>query len=628
MIDRAIFNSAPLAPNAFAPLPVGAVKPAGYLRDVERTMANGLSGNLVKVWDSLKDCAWLGGDGDAWERGPYYFDGLIPLAWQLGDEELKSLAQKFIDWTLDSQREDGYFGPATNDDWWPRMVALKCMQQYFTATGDKRVLSFLARYFAYQYKALDEKPLGLWSIARVGEELQVIQFLYNITGQKALLKLQDKLMQQSIDWTGYFHTFPDARDQKRAFPWSLLGPMLENNTDAWSAGWQQHHHVHGVNIAMALKTPMLDHEVHGGIKQEQAFRAGWTKLMRAHGVACGLYTCDEHLSGANPSQGIETCTVVEMMYTLESLMAMCDDAELGDLWERIAYNALPGALTPDGWAHPYYQQVNQIRIDDQKRDFYNNDKDSNVLGLEPTFGCCTANLHQGWPKFTAHLWMATREGGLAAQSYAPCEVLWRVGPAKVNVSVEGNYPVSEEIVIRVRCSQEAAFPLKLRIPGWTQDAYAKIGETVYPAKAGSYLTIERVWGEETEIRLFIAQEVRTEKWYHQTLAVYRGPLLYVLPIETRWEYKGELPLCDRWAYPLSQWNYALLPEYGFTVDKTGTKITATAFICPEWGEKHGSADLPPVRPLRQGDKERVHITLVPYGTSMLRIAQFPYGREE
>ena len=60
----------------------------------------------------------------------------------------------------------------------------------------------------------------------------MIQFLYNITGQKALLKLQDKLMQQSIDWTGYFHTFPDARDQKRAFPWSLLGPMLENNTDA------------------------------------------------------------------------------------------------------------------------------------------------------------------------------------------------------------------------------------------------------------------------------------------------------------------------------------------------------------------------------------------------------------
>lgn len=627
MIDKAIFNNAPLAPNAFAPLSLGAIKPRGYLLDTERTMANGLSGNLTRVWESLKDCAWWGGNGDSWERGPYYMDGLIPLAWQLGDEDLKALCQKFIEWTLDSQHEDGFFGPENNEDWWPRMVVLKCMMQYFTATGDKRVLSFMNRYFAYQYKTLDEKPLGLWAIARVGENLQAVLWLYNITGQKALLKLQDKLLQQSIDWTGYFHTFPDARDQKRAYPWSLLKPLLDSNPDPWSPGWQQHQHTHIVNISMGLKTPMLDHALHGGIKQAQAFRTGWTRLMRAHGVANGMFTGDEHLSGANPSQGTETCAVVETMYSLESLMALCDDASIGDIWERIAYNALPAALSPDGWAHQYDQQVNQIRIDDQKRDWYNNNNESNVFGLEPNFGCCTANLHQGWPKFTTHLWMATREGGLAAQSYAPCEVLWRVGGEKVNITVEGNYPVSEEIVIRIRTGSEVTFPLKLRIPAWTQDAYATIGETVYPAEPGTYLTIDRTWGEETVIRLFIAQEVRTEKWYHQTLAVYRGPLLYALPIETRWEYKGELPLCDRWAFPTSQWNYALLPEYGLTADKTGTKITASAFICPEWGEKHGSADQPPVRPLK-GDQECVTITLVPYATTALRIAQFPYGREQ
>lgn len=64
------------------------------------------------------------------------------------------------------------------------------------------------------------------------------------------------------------------------------------------------------------------------------------------------------------------------------------------------------------------------------------------------------------------------------------------------------------------------------------------------------------------------------------------------------------------------------------MDPTGTKITATAFLCPEWGEKHGSADQPPVRPLRPADRERVSLTLVPYGSAPLRIAQFPYGREE
>ena len=43
---------------------------------------------------------WLGGTGESWERGPYFVDGLTPLAYLLDDARLKTKAQKYFDWTL------------------------------------------------------------------------------------------------------------------------------------------------------------------------------------------------------------------------------------------------------------------------------------------------------------------------------------------------------------------------------------------------------------------------------------------------------------------------------------------------------------------------------------------------
>ena len=626
MIDQAIFNRAPLAPNTYSELPVGAVKPKGWLLETEKTFGSGITGHLPEVWESVGNSVWMGGDGENWERGPYYLDGLIPLAWQLNDERLKEIAMRFIEWILSSQEESGFFGPKDNPDWWPRMVALKCLKQYFEATGDKRVLPFMAKYFEYEYKTLDEQPLGLWAIARAGENIEVAQWLYNITGAKGLLKLCDKLLSQSIDWTGYYHTFPDSRDQKRAFPWALLEPMLKESSDPWSAGWQQHQRTHVVNQSMALKTPVLDHTLHGGIKQGQAFFVGWEKLMKHHGVASGMFTGDEHLSGTNPTQGTETCAVVEALYSLETIMGQLGDAKIGDIWERIAYNALPAAFTKDSWAHQYDQQVNQITAGKGKYGWYNNKNESNMFGLEPNFGCCTANLHQGYPKFTAHLWYAVKNGGLCAMTYAPCEVKWKVGDARVQVTVEGNYPYTEDISIIVKTDKAARFPVHLRVPAWTEDAYAKIGEEIFVGEAGKFLVIEREWDGQTEIVLHISREVRVEKYYHQSVAVVCGAVLYALPLGEKWEYKGaEMPLSDRIAEAVNPWNYALLCDEGFELSKDGKTVTATGFALPDWKEKDGVTEPIPVLPKQK--TESVKLNLVPYAEATLRIAQFPQGRK-
>lgn len=93
-----------------------------------------------------------------------------------------------------------------------------------------------------------------------------------------------------------------------------------------------------------------------------------------------------------------------------------------------------------------------------------NGSEANVFGLAPNFGCCAANMHQGWPKFAASLWMGTPDDGLAAVAYAPCEVTTVVDSTPVTVTEETDYPFGDEVSMTVSPDSPVTFPLAFRIP--------------------------------------------------------------------------------------------------------------------------------------------------------------------
>jgi uncharacterized protein len=67
-------NSGPLKQTKFVTLPLGSVKPAGWLQDQLAAQANGLTGHLDEFWPDIQQSAWQGKNGEAWERGPHYLE--------------------------------------------------------------------------------------------------------------------------------------------------------------------------------------------------------------------------------------------------------------------------------------------------------------------------------------------------------------------------------------------------------------------------------------------------------------------------------------------------------------------------------------------------------------------------
>lgn len=625
-------NRAPLAAQPFIPLPTGTIRPAGWLERQLVIQAKGLGGRLDETWPDVgQTSGWLGGPGEKWERGPYFLDGLLPLAWALDDAGLKAKAQAFVEWTLASAKPDGMFGPADNDDWWPRMVMLKVLAQYHELTGDPRATSLMTAYFRHQLAALPARPLRDWGRFRWQDNLWSVLWLYNRIGDAELLKLAPILREQGWDWQAEYANFPF---KEKTNPKQLrLGEEASGDLDntvkdiALSA--------HGVNAAMGLKAPAVWSLVSNNPADRAGTAASLATLDRYHGLPIGIFSADEHFAGRSPSQGVETCTVVEALFSLEQAMAITGEAALGDRIERIAYNAMPAAFTDDMWAHQYDQQPNQIASVLAKGPWTTNGPESNLFGLEPHFGCCTANFHQGWPKLLNSTFMATDDGGIAAMIYAPVEVSTVVGGTPLRIASATDYPFRDTVAITLTPAKPTSFPLKLRVPAWSRGITVTVnGRATSAPVQGRFATIARAWAPGDVVAITFLNETRAVIGHDGAATIEHGPLLYALPIGTKWTKWRQRGLSTDWQVTAtSPWNYALVkdaplsrqattvPTTPFGAQAAGSTVTATLVRVPAWRSDQPFAPPPPENAKGEGAPER--ITLVPYAAAKLRITAFP-----
>lgn len=630
-----VCNRAPLRPNSLIKLPFGHIAPRGWILSQLQLMRDGLTGHLQEISKFLKDdSGWLTLKGGGWEEMPYWLKGYGDLAYLLKDQEMIALARKWTEAILRSQQPDGYFGPVANrenNDLWPNMVALTCLQSYYEFSGDERVLDFMSRYFRYQLNLAEEELLpGSWQKLRGGENLESVYWLYNRKGEKWLLELGHKIFRRTADWTS-----------------PILAPERDRN-------WEKSSFYHGVNIAMGIRYPGVYYQQAKDKKLLGALEKNYQQLMQAYGQQPGgMFAADENIRpGYNdPRQGAETCTMVEFMHSFESLLKITGNALYADRCEEVAFNSLPAAMTPDLKALHYLTAANLISCDSTgEHDFQNS---GTLLSFDPwKYRCCQHNVAFGWPYLAEHLWLATSDEGVAAAIYAPSTVEAIVGGRgqKVKIIENTEYPFDEKVALTVYPEASVDFPLYLRIPVWAEQAYVTVnGERpVRINSPGKFLILRRNWQKGDQVILIFDEPIKIKFWegIGRPVSVARGPLWFSLEIKEEWKRCGGTDDWPGWeVLPASTWNYALMldPEnpskniravseksagyQPFCLEAAPIVLEARARRLPDWKPDKKMAGKVPASPVLSTQPEE-SVRLIPMGCARLRITCFPWMKEK
>lgn len=598
------------------------IKPEGWLKRQLEIQAEGLSGNLDLIWPDIKDSAWIGGSRDGWERVPYWLDGFIPLAYILKDTEKIARAQKYIDAILAGQQEDGWICPCRPEDrqtydMWALLLICKVLAVYGDCSGDKRTEDAVKRAMLNFKGYLDRGEMKLfdWGKFRWFEGFIPLAWLYDKCGEAWIKELAKTLMEQGADY--------NACTERWERPLNL---------------WRFDTHI--VNIAMMLKYEAMVCALLGGEYTDRAEKLR-EKLDKFNGTAVGLFTGDECLAGLGAIHGTELCSVVEQMYSYEWLFAVTGDPKWADRLEVLAFNALPATISDDMWTHQYDQLSNQIQCKkfEWKPIFRTNAGDAHLFGLEPHFGCCTANFNQGWPKFALSAFMHSQDE-IVNLVPVPCQVETQINGENVRVQVITEYPFRHKVLYRV--TGNAEFALKVRIPEWAE----KVTVNGKKAENGKFLSFKKKWEGSEDIEAeFFASPKLVERPYKLKCAKY-GPLVFSLPIETEYvmhEYEKDgvirkFPYCDYELIGKSKWNYAFAAgEIGVKHHKgddipfssKNPRVTLKAALCEiDWGYEDGYDDVCAIKPNSTKPVSKPQaFELYPYGCAKLRMTEMPKAKK-
>ncbi|AQQ10328.1 hypothetical protein L21SP3_02160 [Sedimentisphaera cyanobacteriorum] len=637
-------NLPPLEQSPMIRLPLGSIKPEGWLKTQVDLMAEGQVGKLDEISRFLQsNSGWLGGKERGWEEATYWFRGYYDLARLTQDKRLLKTANKWLEAIISSQTEQGYYGSSYNRlvkgkngqkivDLWPHMVMNDALISHYEATGDKRILPMLSKFFEFCIQLPDElflpkmswdyyenygEHFGNWKpriqFKRAGDFVPQLIWLYNRTGNKTLLDFAVRV---------YHKTQP------------ALNQWLDNHT---------------VHFAQRFRYPAQMFTITGDERYLKKTELFYDSFMSAWGqMPRGAYAADERIrmGKIDPRQAIETCAIVEMNKSHYILSRITGSGEYADKAEDMTFNHLPASHRPDHKSLRYLTACN-MPYSVPKLDYHN--RGSHAVFMADGHRCCQHNTAMGWPRFVRNLWQASPDNGLIAWLYSPCKVDAKAGRngTDVKIDCETNYPFSGDIHLAIKPEKPAFFPLYMRIPGWCKSLELDVNGKARTLNDfdGQFVRILRQWQKDDTVKVKFRMDITVKEWPRNAGGtVNRGPLSYSVRIKENWQkHKSKSKGWPRWsAEPASAWNYGLAADPANPEDSIKLKevkqvngqpwkeseapvvLEAKAKRVPAWKVDPENNTVDPVRegPVRS-DAELEKIEMIPMGCAHLRMTVLP-----
>ena len=438
-----------------------------------------------------------------------------------GDHEWRERLRQSAREILDTQTPDGYIGNYAEShrlqawDVWGRKYTLLGLLAEYDLSNDAACLTG-ARRLADQLMtevgplATDIVSLGLYRGMAASSVLEPMVQLYRQTRDERYLQFAEYIVDR----------------------WSTArGPQLVEKALA------------GVPVGQRFPTPRNWWSWENGEKAYEMMScyAGLLELYRQTGWAPGLQAASRTFESIRDTEidiagsgsaaecwyggralqteprerSLETCVAVSWMQLCAQLLRSTGDPRYGDEIEKTAYNALAGAMTPDGSSFAQYSSLEGIRSLGPPQ-----------CGMD--LNCCRANGPRGLMLLPEVAVMMGAQGP-AVNLY--CSGAWKFrlpSGAECALTVTTDYPKSGAVEILVETEQAASFPLRLRIPKWSRETSATVaGATVGGLRPGSWAAVERRWTSGDRVRLGLDMRgrlVESTASGKRFVAIVRGPV--------------------------------------------------------------------------------------------------------